>query len=51
MARIGEPDLVPAVDHEITGLVVVLAVEQRIDRDQPSVLVNSTSRRPPSWAP
>jgi hypothetical protein len=37
MARIGEPDSVPAVDHEITGLVVVLAVEQRIDRDQPSV--------------
>jgi hypothetical protein len=37
MTRVGEPDPVPAVDHEIAGLVVVFAVEQRIDRDETPV--------------
>src|SRR5262249_48693645 len=33
MARIGEPDPPPPVDRDIARLVVILAVEQRIDRN------------------
>ena len=34
MARIGEIDPVLPVDHEVARLIVILAVEQRIDRLQ-----------------
>src|SRR5262249_34363411 len=37
MMRIGEPDAVLAVDHEVARLIVALAVEQRLDGDEPAI--------------